>query len=148
MTSQPRSRGRRGRRGEEGRVTAFVVSAFAGLLAMAGLVLDGGLALAAKVEAIGQAQEAARAGAQRLDLAAYRADGTLQVQPAEAVTAAKRYLDAVGATGTVTVVGNTVTVTITTVRPTQLLDLVGIDALTVAGTGSAQPHRGVTDAEP
>lgn len=142
------TRTRRAPEREEGRVTAFVVTAVTGILALAGLVLDGGLALAAKVEAIGVAEEAARAGAQQLDLAAYRADGTVLLVPADAVAAAYEYLDMVTATGTVTVTGSTVTVTVTAVHRTQMLGLVGIGTLTVTGAGSAQPHRGVTDPEP
>ena len=130
---------------ERGQISAFLVAGVTGLLVMAGLVLDGGLALAAKVEAISQAQEAARAGAQQLDLTAYRNDGTLTLDPAAATTAAQRYLNAAGATGTVTVAGNTITVSVTAVQQTQLLGLAGIDAFTVEGTGSAQPHRNVTE---
>ena len=68
-------------RDERGRVTAFVVVITTACLLFAGLVLDGGLALAAKTKAIGQAQEAARAGAQALDLATYRANGKARLDP-------------------------------------------------------------------
>ncbi|MGH8922355.1 MAG: pilus assembly protein TadG-related protein, partial [Actinomycetes bacterium] len=55
---------------DEGRVSAFVVTVLVAILALAGLTLDGGLALADKVRANGQAEAAARAGAQALDLGA------------------------------------------------------------------------------
>jgi len=42
---------------------------------VAGLVIDGGLGLAAEVRATDEAQSAARAGAQAIDLAAYRQAG-------------------------------------------------------------------------
>ncbi|WP_053208028.1 pilus assembly protein TadG-related protein [Jiangella muralis] len=129
-------------------MTAFLVVGVTGLLALVGLVLDGGLALSAKVEAIGIAQEAARAGAQQLDLNAYRADGSLTLDPAAASSAAHAYLDAAGAAGSVNVVGNTVTVIVTATQPTQILQLVGITTLTVDGSGSAQPRRGITSPEP
>jgi len=64
-------------REESGQVTAFVVVFVAALLLMAGLVIDGGLALAAQVRAIDEAQAAARAGAQSLDLRAYRASNAV-----------------------------------------------------------------------
>ena len=133
---------------DHGRVTAFVVALMLGLLALAGLTLDGGLALAAKVRATGQAEAAARAGAQEIDLATYRATGTLHLIPNAANTTAQNYLAAVGATGTVTVTDDTVTVAITATQNTQLLGMVGISSLTVHGTGSAHPQRGVEAIDP
>ncbi|MFD7655374.1 pilus assembly protein TadG-related protein [Actinosynnema sp. NPDC059797] len=135
-------------RADEGQVTAFVVVLTTGILALAGLTLDGGLALAAKVRAGGQAEAAARAGAQAVDLVAYRGDGTVRLVPAQAVAGALAYLAAEGATGTVTVSGDTVTVTVTATQPTQLLGLVGIGSIRVHGRGSARPQRGVTAIEP
>ncbi len=119
-----------------------------GLMALAGLGLDGGLALAAKVRATGQAESAARAGAQAIDLAAYRATGTLRLLSAEADGLARRYLAGVGATGTVTATADTVTVTVTTTQRTQLLSLIGISSIDAHGSGSAHPQRGVTELEP
>jgi hypothetical protein len=129
-------------------VTAFLVVLTIGILALAGLTLDGGLALSAKVKANGQAEAAARAGAQAIDLTAYRNTGTLQLVPAQAVADAHSYLATVGASGTVTVSGDTVTVTITTSQGTQLLGMVGISSLTVHGQGSAHPQRGVVTVDP
>ncbi|WP_245849106.1 pilus assembly protein TadG-related protein [Lentzea kentuckyensis] len=125
---------------DDGAVSAFVVVLFIGLLVLAGLVLDGGLALGAKVRASGQAEAAARAGAQAIDLAVYRATGAFRLLPAEAAAAAQDHLATVGATGTVTVSGDTVTVTVTASQTTQLLGLAGISSLSVKGTGSAQPQ--------
>ncbi|MBB5157458.1 pilus assembly protein TadG-related protein [Saccharopolyspora phatthalungensis] len=128
---------------EEGRVSAFVVTLVVAIVAMAGLTLDGGLALAAKVRAGGHAEAAARAGAQALDLNAYRASGTMRLVPDQAVAEAQSYLARVGATGTVSVSGDTVTVAVTSTQRTQLLGLVGISSLPVHGSGSAHPQRGV-----
>lgn len=135
-------------RADEGRATAFVLVLTVGILALAGLTLDGGLALSAKVQANGQAESAARAGAQAIDLTAYRSTGALHLVPAQAVAAAHSYLATVGAQGSVTVSGDTVTVTITATHRTQLLGLVGISSLTVHGTGSAHPQRGVLTIDP
>jgi len=129
---------------QDGRVTAFVVIMVTAILLFAGLVLDGGLALAAKVRALGEAQEAARAGAQEIDLAAYRADGTLRLAPQQASAAARNYLAATGHTGTVSVAGNTVNVTVTVNQSTQLLNVIGLDSITVTATGQAQPQRGIS----
>ncbi|GAA1029191.1 MULTISPECIES: TadE/TadG family type IV pilus assembly protein [Amycolatopsis] len=133
---------------EDGRVTAFVVIMAVAALLFSGLVLDGGLALAAKVRAIGEAQEAARAGAQEIDLTAYRADGTLRLLPQQASAAARNYLAAAGHAGTVSVAGNTVNVSVTITQPTQLLGLAGLASITVTGTGQAQPQRGISGVLP
>ncbi|WP_245976455.1 hypothetical protein [Amycolatopsis palatopharyngis] len=132
-------------RADDGRVTAFVLALLAGLLALAGLSLDGGLALASKVRSSGQAESAARAGAQALDLAAYRATGTVRLDPARARELAQRYLASIGATGTVAIAGNTVTVDVTAIYRTQLLSLVGVEAIHTHGSGAAHPQHGVTD---
>ena len=133
---------------EQGRVTAFVITLVTAFLLFAGLVLDGGLALAAKIRALGEAQEAARAGAQEIDLAAYRADGAVRLAPQEASAAAHTYLTTAGHTGTVAVVGNKVNVTVTISQPTQLLGLVGVGSITVTATGHAEPQRGITGVLP
>jgi hypothetical protein len=139
---------RRLRADEDGRVTAFVVVLVTAVIAFSGLVLDGGLALADKIRAIGEAQEAARAGAQAIDLSAYRASGTLRLVPTQATTLAQQYLAATGHGGTVSIADNTVTVTVTVSQSTQLLGFVGIGSITVTGTGQAQPQRGISDVIP
>lgn len=133
---------------ETGRVSAFVVVLTLAILALAGLSLDGGLALAAQVRATGQAESAARAGAQALDLGTYRATGQVRLDPGQARTRAHDYLTATGVTGTVTASGDAVTVTVTTTHRTQLLGLVGIGALSVHGSASAAPQRGVLTSDP
>jgi len=127
---------------EDGVVTAFVVVITFALLLMAGLVLDGGLALAAKVQAIDDAQAAARAGAQAIDLATFRATGQFTLDPVEATTNAEQALAVAGHTGTVAVNGDVVTVTVTITQATQILDLVGIEHMTETGTGSATAEQG------
>jgi Flp pilus assembly protein TadG len=131
-------------REESGQVTAFVVVFVAALLLMAGLVIDGGLSLAAKVRAIDEAQAAARAGAQSLDLRAYRTSNTVVLDPARATAAARAYLAATGDSGQVRVAGDQVTVTVSITQPMQILGLVGIHSLTVTGSGAATAVRGVT----
>ncbi|MET8763052.1 pilus assembly protein TadG-related protein [Lentzea sp. NPDC004782] len=129
-------------------MTAFVVVITLAALLFAGLVLDGGLALAAKVRAMGEAQEAARAGAQEIDLTAYRVGGILRLAPERASAAGRDHLAAAGHTGTVSVADNTVNVTVSITHPTQLLGLIGIGSITVTGTGAAQPQRGVSGVLP
>ncbi len=109
---------------DSGQVTAFVVVMAAALVLMIGLVLDGGLTLSARERALGEAQEAARAGAQ-------------------AVADADAYLAKVGATGTATATANLVTVTVTIVQPMQILSAAGLHAVTVRATATAVPVRGI-----
>jgi hypothetical protein len=127
--------------GETGMVTAFVVIFTVALVVMAGLVLDGGLALSAKVQAIDDAQAAARAGAQAIDIPLYRSTGQITLDPAQATTDAERYLTQAGHAGTVEVNGEQVTVTVTISQRTQILSLAGIGHLTVSGTGTANAEQ-------
>ncbi len=131
-------------RQESGQVTPFVVVFAVALLLMAGLVIDGGLALAAKVRAVDEAQAAARAGAQALDLRAYRLSNTVVLDPARAAAAARAYLAATGDSGQVRVAGDRVIVTVSIAQSTQILGLVGLHSLTVTGSGAATAVRGVT----
>ena len=135
-------------RDEAGQVTPFIVILATAIVMFTGLVLDGGLALAAKVRAIGEAQEAARAGAEALDLNAYRKNGTVHLAPATARTLARGYLAHTTDTGTVTATTNAVTVTVTAHQHTQLLRLLGLSTLTVTGTGTAHPVRGIDTPDP
>jgi len=129
-------------------VSAFVLAALVGLMAVVGLALDPGEAYAAKIRAIGQAEEAARAGAQQINLTVYRTTGALQLDPSAAEQAAQRYLAAEGATGTATATTAQVTVAITTSYRTQLWQLVGVKTIAVHATGTATPQLGITGPEP
>lgn len=140
--------GRRPRRdrvmaGDGGQITAFVVVMATALILLAGLVLDGGLTLAARERAIGLAQEAARAGAQGINLAVYRQSGNLALSPALAAADARRYLASTGTLGTVQVTANLVTVTVTITQRTQILDAAGLSAVTVHASASATPDRSI-----
>ena len=135
-------------RDEAGQVTLFIVILTTAIIMFTGLVLDGGLALAAKVRAIGEAQEAARAGAEALDLNAYRKNGTVRLVPATARSLARGYLTHTADFGTVTATTNAVTVTVTAHQHTQLLRLLGLSTLVVTGTGTARPVRGIDAPDP
>jgi hypothetical protein len=143
MTGTARRRRLRHLSGDGGQITAFVVVMMAALILLAGLVLDGGLTLAARERALGEAQEAARAGAQAINLSVYRQDGTLVLIPDQAVAGARSYLASFGATGTAAVTGNAVTVTVTITQPMQILDAAGLRAITVHATATATPELGI-----
>jgi hypothetical protein len=118
-------------------VTGFAIVMVTAMIAVAGLVLDGGLAVAAKVRAVSIAQSAARAGAQAIDLERYRRTGEIRIDVARATAAAQDWLHRAGATGTVHATPRDVRVEVAATAPTQLLSLVGVDSLTVHATATA-----------
>jgi hypothetical protein len=129
-------------------ISAFVLAAMVGLMAVVGLALDPGEAYAAKIRAIGQAEEAARAGAQQINLTLYRTTGALVLDPAAARQAAQQYLAAEGVRGTASATTAEVIVTITTSYRTQLWQLVGVDTIPIHASGTATPQLGITAPEP
>lgn len=136
------------RRDERGQVTAFVAGVMLALFVMGGLVIDGGYALAARRRAINEANEAARAGAQAVDLAEYRSTGAFDLDPAAAVAAVHAYLAPTGHEATVKVVGDRVQVRVAISQPMALLRVIGIGELVVSGVGEARSVRGVAGPTP
>jgi hypothetical protein len=107
-------------------VTAFTVILVLAVLAFAGLVLDAGLAISTKVHAVSVAQSAARAGARELDVAALRTTGAIHLDPTRARATARNWVTRTG-----------MTVTVTTTRRTQLLQLIGLRSIPVEATATA-----------
>ncbi len=98
---------------ERGAVSSFLAVIALALLMAAGLAIDGGRKVNALREASHLADNAARAGAQAVDLDTLRSSGELRLDHDEAVSHAGQYLAAVGHTATaVTVNGDTITVTV------------------------------------
>jgi hypothetical protein len=128
--------------GQDGVVTAFTVVMVGALLVLAGLVFDGGRALAGRVTALDEAQEAARIGAQQIDLPTFRATGAAILNDGAAVTAAQGYLASTGDSGTVTVNGDVVSVTVTHIESTQILSIIGIGSFTEHATATATAEQG------
>ena len=122
---------------DRGSVTPFVVLFTVALFAVAGLVIDGGYALGAKRQAMNQAEQAARVGADALDQASLR-DGRPRVYAGQAEAAALAYLADVEAHGRVHVDGGEVTVTVTVDQDTRLLSAVGVRHIPVSATATAR----------
>ena len=143
MKTVKQSRGRRSARAraDDGTVSAYTLNLVAAVLAFAGLVLDGGLAISTKVQAVSDAQSAARAGARELDVAALRTNSVIRLDPAAAEATARQWLARTGLAGTVTVTPDTVTVTVTTSRRTQLLQLLGLRSIPITATATAEAVR-------
>ncbi|MFC4060933.1 hypothetical protein ACFOWE_21735 [Planomonospora corallina] len=116
------------------------------LLLLAGIVVDGGLVLAARARAVNEAYEAARSGARQLDFAAYRRAGEVRLDPVRARAAALAYVAATADSATVEVSGDTVTVVVRAVQPPRVFGLVGMGAFPVSGRASATAQRRATGA--
>ena len=121
-------------RDERGVVSTFLAVIALAMLMAAGLAIDGGRKVNALLEASHLADNAARAGAQAVDLDTLRTSGDLRLLPEEAAVRVDQYLASIGRTGNVTVVGDTVTVTVSlTVDPV----LLPIGPITVTATETA-----------
>lgn len=134
------------REGDRGSITGYLVVITFALFALAGLVLDGGAALTARGLAADVAQQAARAGADALDVTSLRT-GTpagLTANPAAARAAAQAVLSAAGVRGEVTVTGSQVTVSARASKPTAILAIVGVDEVGGSATATAIPLHGTT----
>jgi len=137
----------RGAQGERGSVTAFVVVLAAAFLVAAGLVIDGGLALAGKTTAEDEAQQAARTAATALAQGPLR-DGQITVDPGSAIADAQAYITATGDSGTVTLDDTLIHVRISHRQPTRILGLFGVAEITVTADATARVESGVTSADP
>lgn len=133
---------------ESGSLALAAAIFFPAVLVLFGLVLDGGYTLAARQRAASTAENAARAGAQALDVAELRRTGRIQLDQRAAAAAARTYLTNVGETGRVEVRGTTVTVTATARQPMTLLRLTGLTTVTVTARASARAASGITGAAP
>lgn len=130
---------------DSGSLTLMLAVLMVVLLALAGLVIDGGRQLDLAENAAAIAQAAARAGAGMVDRSQAYRSGTFSVNQAAAIVAARDYLAATGFRGTVSAQGpGQIRVTVTVTRPTIVLSLIGIDQVTATGTAVASLVTGVT----
>lgn len=133
---------------ERGSISLYFAIITVAALAMAGLVIDGGAALATRERAADIATQAARAGANALQPASLRGEpAALIADPAAATAAADRVLNAAGATGRVRVDGNRVTVTAHVPRHTVILSAVGLTDISQSATATATVQFGGTQRE-
>lgn len=124
-------------------VTGLVVCLLAAAFLLIGLTVDGGAHVRGMTRAERVATEAARAGLQ-----AYRAEGV--PDPADAVAAAKQYVAAAGADGSLSgaaelVGANHLEVTVTVLTPTLFLSAIGYDQLSATASGAADLVDSVSD---
>jgi len=135
-TRQGRGGTDQGRR-EDGSTTLLMVIMFIGFLLAIGLVVDGGQKLAADREARNVAEAAARAGANAVGGTAV-AGGAPTVDLQTGAARARSYIAAAGVQGSVTAAGDTLTVTVTSSRPSIILGVIFIPTLTATTTTTAR----------
>jgi Flp pilus assembly protein TadG len=135
-------------RGERGAVAPLVAMMLLGLLALAALVIDGGLLFAERRDLQGLADGAARAGAMAVDEDVLRETGAVRLDPAAAQAAAERYLEAAGAEGMIRIDADTLSVTVDLQesRPTLMMGLLGVRTVDVAAHAVARPRVGIEEA--
>ena len=152
-----RGRGQRGRRraqrpyagdsARSGQALLWVAIMLPLFLAIIGLALDGGALFAARRQAQNAADAAARAGAQEIDIARYRATGEMTLDRPMARYVARQYAEGRGESGaTVDIAGTQVIVTVRRDVPLSFLKLVGLSRVSIAATAIAQPFYGIDGA--
>lgn len=138
---------RRAARSERGAISAMVVTLTVMLFMLAGLVIDGGFAINARQRLYDDAEQAARAAANQIDIDALRETGQVVLLEAEARQAAVDYMTARGyGAGQVTVnfAGNEVSVHAEDRVNTSLLQLIFIDDFPIEGEATSRPAVGIT----
>lgn len=124
---------------DEGSITALVVVLAMTFVACAGLAVDGGRLVAAKIELGDHAENAARAGAQ--EVTSLRS-GSFEIAESRAVYAAEQYLETRGVDGDVYVENNIVTVKVSRNVAMTLLSLFGMNGKALSAQRSATPSDG------
>lgn len=131
--------------GDRGSLTLMLSVMMVALLALAGLVIDGGRKLNESEKAYALAEEAARAGAGEVNRSVAYGSGVFKVDQSQAISAAQAYVASTGDAGSVTAVGaDKIRVTVTITANTDVLSLIGIDTMTSTGTAVASLVSGVT----
>ncbi len=130
-----------------GIVTSFVLLLLVAMMAVLGVVVDGGRALSAHEQAVTEADQAARAGAGALSVSALHG-GSVRIDDEAAVRAAQEFMAASGHPGQATSAGGVVTVHVSFRVSTDLLGLVHVDSIEVHASASAVDVRGVVQEMP
>jgi len=124
---------------DDGFISAFVVSLTMTFIVCAGLAIDGGRVVAARLKVADTAENAARAGAQALtDLRT----GVPRIDAQQAVRLSQLYLRSVQTQGRIEANRVEVCVTVSATEQMTLWRLAGVDTRTVTATRCAQPVVG------
>jgi hypothetical protein len=125
------------------------------VMILLGLVYDGGEAYTAHTRALNLAEQAARTGAQEVDLATVRAGGPYRLNRPRAISAAAAFLGGSGLQGgQVRIItdpetgGDAVQVSVPWSVTTSFLGIIGKSTISGTATASARDAAGVTTEEP
>ncbi len=129
--------------GQTGSISTTVPLLVLTVLVLVGFAFDGGNAITAHRRAVNLAEQAARAGAQHLDIAELRSRGQYRLDHAAARAAAAAYLASTGTPGQVQLGrdadGDYVQVVVDWTQPALFAGLLGRSRFT--GTGQARAHN-------
>jgi len=121
------------------------------VLVVVGFAFDGGNAITAHRRAVNLAEQAARAGAERLDIAALRSRGVYRLDHAAARAAATAYLASTGNTGQVQLGhdadGDYLEVVVGWSQPAVFASLLGRSRFVGTGRARARNCHGLTTEE-
>ena len=134
---------------ESGQVIVMVAITMVGLVAVVGLVSDGGLVFAQRRDLQNVADAAALAGAMQIDQETYRASASVVLDEQAAYRAAVGYLeDEGGLTYSVVVRAAGVEVAVSREASMGFLRVVGIDDVEISAQATAEPRHGMASATP
>ena len=136
---------------EDGQAMILVAILMVGLIAVVGLVTDGGMVFSQRRDLQNVADAAALAGASQIDQGAYRASAgeTVSLDQAAAYDAAVGYLeDEGGLDYAVAVTPGRVDVSVSRQATTGFLRVLGIDDVEISASATAEPRHGIEAAQP
>lgn len=139
------------RRDESGQVIVLVAVMMLGLIAVVGLVTDGGLMFTQRRDLQNAADGAALAGAMQIDESKYRASGgsSVTLNESEAYSATVAYLEGEGGVVySVVVRSDRVEVSVSRRASTGFLRVLGITGFEISAGATAQPRHGIASAAP
>lgn len=144
MTS-PRRRAHPRDRDERGAASVFVVGMSVMLFVCAGLVVDGGLAINARMAVADDAEQASRIGADSIDIDTLRSEQRLVIDEIAAEQRAAQFLSDRGYGAgqySVRATGDTVVVTVRDTVEPMILQIVQIPPFNVEATAASSPETG------
>lgn len=134
----------RGSKDEHGQALVLAVVVLGGLIAIAGLAVDGGLLFAQRRDLQNIADGAALAGAMQLDERAYRASGAVTLDTTAAQAAATAYVASESDVAFTVAARNTdVEVDVSRQAATGFLRIVGIGSMSIRASARAEARHGI-----
>jgi hypothetical protein len=140
--------------GERGSVTVFLLAMVPVALLLIGMAYDPARAFVVHTRAVNLAEQAARQGAQQVDIASVRAGGDWRLDRPRALQAARAFLAGTGQRGQVRIVTDPATgtdavqVQVRWSVPTVYLGIVGKTSFAGTGEATARNAHGVITEDP